>query len=84
MSDRDAQPEDRENSARFLAEDGSAKALMGLLTRFDMTITGQSKDRTEIGRGGTPLSTAEATEVSGGRRRADRQDRGSGAACDRR
>ena len=47
MSDRDAQPEDREASARFLADDASPKAIMGLLTRFDITITGQSKDRAE-------------------------------------
>lgn len=47
MSDRVAQPEDREGSARFLAEDGSPKAIMGLLSRFDITISGQSKDRAE-------------------------------------
>ena len=47
MSDRDAQPEDREASARVLAEDGSPKAVMGLLSRFDIKVTQMMKDKQE-------------------------------------
>lgn len=47
MSDRDAQPEDRDASARWLADEGSPKAILALLTRFDMRITQDMKDRAE-------------------------------------
>lgn len=47
MSNRDALPEDRDASAHWLREEGSGKAIMGLLTRFDITITQGMKDRAE-------------------------------------
>jgi hypothetical protein len=47
ITNRDAQPEDREAAARWLAENGSAKSVVGLLTRFDMKLENQLKDAGE-------------------------------------
>jgi hypothetical protein len=47
MSNRDTPPEDREVSAQWLAEERSPKAIYGLITRFDMTMSQQLKDRNE-------------------------------------
>ncbi|MCB9680167.1 MAG: HEAT repeat domain-containing protein [Alphaproteobacteria bacterium] len=47
MSDLNTQPEDREASARWLVDEGSGKAIMGLLSRFDMNVTQQLKDQAE-------------------------------------
>ena len=47
MKDRDTPPEDREVSFHFLADKGTPKAIMGLLSRFEMTLTQQLKDRNE-------------------------------------
>lgn len=47
MSNRDTPPEDRELSAQWLADERSPKAIYGLITRFDMTLTQQLKDRNE-------------------------------------
>jgi hypothetical protein len=47
MADRDALPEDRETSAYWLAEEGSAQAILGLLSRFDMSLSQMLKDKTE-------------------------------------
>jgi hypothetical protein len=44
LTNRDAQAEDREAAARWLAENGSAKAIVALLTRFDMKLENQLKD----------------------------------------
>ncbi len=42
-----AQPEDREAAALYLAEDGSEPAIYGLLGRFDVRIENAMKDRNE-------------------------------------
>ncbi len=42
-----AQPEDREAAALFLAEDGTEMAIYGLLGRFDVRIENAMKDRNE-------------------------------------
>ena len=42
-----AQPEDREAAALFLAEDGSEEAIYGLLGRFDVRIENAMEDRNE-------------------------------------
>ncbi|MFT4626211.1 MAG: hypothetical protein ACI8PZ_004887 [Myxococcota bacterium] len=47
ITDRDAQAEDREASARWLADDGGPKGLRALLTRFDMNLTHQLNDKDE-------------------------------------
>ncbi|MEN0062110.1 MAG: hypothetical protein AAGA48_08140 [Myxococcota bacterium] len=47
LTNRDSQPEDRENSARWLAERDKPKAWVALLTRFDMKLENQLKDRNE-------------------------------------
>jgi len=47
VTNRDAQPEDRENAARWLADNGSPKAIVALLTRFDMKLENQLKDQSE-------------------------------------
>jgi hypothetical protein len=47
VTNRDAQPEDREMSARWLIDQGSAKALRALLMRFDMTLPQQMQDQSE-------------------------------------
>jgi hypothetical protein len=47
MSYRDAQPEDRDASAKWLVEEGSPRAILGLLSRFDLNLSNQMKDRTE-------------------------------------
>lgn len=47
VANRDAQPEDREASVRWLSKDGSAKALVALLSRFDINITSHLKDVAE-------------------------------------
>ncbi len=47
LTNRDAQPEDRENAARWLAERDKPKAWVALLTRFDMKLENQLKDRNE-------------------------------------
>ncbi|MCO4747905.1 MAG: hypothetical protein KC912_24140 [Proteobacteria bacterium] len=47
MTDRDAQPEDREASVHFLAEKGTERSILGLLGRFDLALDHQMKDNTE-------------------------------------
>lgn len=47
LTNRDAQAEDREAAARWLAENGSPKAVVALLTRFDMKLENQLKDSGE-------------------------------------
>lgn len=47
MADRDTPPEDREASAQWLAGDGSPEAILGLLSRYDMSLSQQLKDRNE-------------------------------------
>lgn len=47
ITNRDAQPDDREASARWLAQNGSPKAILGLLQRFDMNLEHQLKDQGE-------------------------------------
>jgi hypothetical protein len=47
LTNRDSQPEDREASARFLAEKGTPQAMLGLLSRFDMSLEHQLKDAGE-------------------------------------
>lgn len=47
LNNRDAQEEDRELSARWLAENGSPQALLALLSRFDMNLEHQLKDSGE-------------------------------------
>jgi HEAT repeat protein len=47
MADRDAQPEDREASAHWLAAEGSDRSIYALLTRFDVNLTQQLKDASE-------------------------------------
>ncbi len=49
LTNRDALPEDREASALWLADEGSARSLLGMLQRFDMNLTqhlldGKEKD----------------------------------------
>jgi hypothetical protein len=48
LINRDAQPEDREISAQWLANNGSPNALLALLSRFDMTLDHQLKNQGEI------------------------------------
>lgn len=47
LTNRDSQPEDREASANWLADEGSPQAIMGLLSRFDMKLDHQLKDQGE-------------------------------------
>lgn len=47
ITNRDVQGEDRDAAARWLADDGSPKALVALLTRFDMMLENQLKDKAE-------------------------------------
>ncbi len=47
LTNRDAQAEDRENAARWLADNGSPKAIVALLTRFDLKLENQLKDGDE-------------------------------------
>ncbi len=47
LTNRDAQPEDRETSARWLLDNGSDTAIMGLLSRFDVNLDHQFKDKAE-------------------------------------
>jgi hypothetical protein len=47
ITDIDAQPEDREASARWLAENATPHALLALLSRFDMNLTQSLKDKSE-------------------------------------
>lgn len=47
LTNRDLQAEDREAAARWLAENGSPKALVALLTRFDMQLEHQLHDKDE-------------------------------------
>lgn len=47
LTSKDAQEEDREIAARWLADNGSNKALMALLSRFDMRLEHQLKDKEE-------------------------------------
>ncbi|MBN1334620.1 MAG: HEAT repeat domain-containing protein [Deltaproteobacteria bacterium] len=47
VADIFAQPEDREAAARWLADEGSESALLGLLGRFDVTIENSMKDAAE-------------------------------------
>jgi hypothetical protein len=47
ITNRDAQPEDREAAARWLVEQGSGKALVALLSRFEMNLEHQINDKEE-------------------------------------
>jgi hypothetical protein len=47
LADIFAQPEDREAAARWLADEGSAQAILGLLGRFDVSIENSMKDAAE-------------------------------------
>ncbi|MEQ1504915.1 MAG: hypothetical protein ABMB14_21970 [Myxococcota bacterium] len=47
LTNRDVQAEDREGAARWLADNGTPKALVALLTRFDMNLENQLKDKSE-------------------------------------
>jgi len=47
LTNRDSQAEDREIAARWLADNGSGKALLSLLSRFDMQLEHQIHDRDE-------------------------------------
>lgn len=47
MADKDALPEDREASERWLLDEGSGQALYALLKRFDVKLTQQLVDKTE-------------------------------------
>jgi hypothetical protein len=47
LTNRDSQPEDREASARWLAENGKPESILALLSRFDMNLEHQMKDQTE-------------------------------------
>jgi hypothetical protein len=47
LTNRDAQPEDREASARWLAENRKPRAIAGLISRFDMNLDHQLKDQAE-------------------------------------
>ncbi len=47
VANKNAQPEDREASALWLAENGSFEAITGLLGRFDIAIENQMKDSAE-------------------------------------
>jgi len=48
LINRDAQPEDREISAKWLADNGSPNALLALLSRFDMVLEHQLKNQGEV------------------------------------
>ncbi len=47
LTNRDKQPEDRDAAARWLADRENPKAIVALLTRFDMNLENQLKDRSE-------------------------------------
>jgi hypothetical protein len=47
LTDRDSQPEDREAAAKWLAENKSRTAIVGLLQRFELNLEHQMKDTTE-------------------------------------
>lgn len=47
VADRDAQAEDREASARWLAENGSDEAILGLFNRFNLQLEHSLKDQRE-------------------------------------
>jgi HEAT repeat protein len=47
LTNRDSQPEDREASAKWLADEGSPSAIMGLLSRLDMNLDHDLKNRAE-------------------------------------
>lgn len=47
LTDRDSQPEDREAAAKWLADNKSPRAILGMLQRFEMTLEHQMKDTTE-------------------------------------
>lgn len=47
LTSKDSQPEDREAAARWLADNGSAKALVALMSRFDMKLEHQLNDKAE-------------------------------------
>jgi hypothetical protein len=47
LTNRDVQAEDREAASRWLLDNGSPKALVALLTRFDMNLENQLRDKNE-------------------------------------
>jgi len=47
LTNRDLQAEDRETAARWLSDNGGGKALMALLSRFEMKLDHQLNDRDE-------------------------------------
>lgn len=47
LTDRNQQAEDRDKAARWLVDNGTPKAIVALLTRFDMSLENGLKDKTE-------------------------------------
>jgi hypothetical protein len=47
LTNRDVQAEERDAAARWLVDQGSPKAILALLTRFDMSLENQLKDKAE-------------------------------------
>jgi len=47
LTNRDNQPDEREQAARWLSDNGSGKALVALLSRFEMQLEHQMHDRDE-------------------------------------
>lgn len=47
LTNRDVQAEDRDAAVRWLVDNGTPKALLALLTRFDMSLENQLKDKNE-------------------------------------
>jgi hypothetical protein len=47
LTNRDVQAEDRDKAARWLADNGTPKALVALLTRFDLQLENGLKDQAE-------------------------------------
>lgn len=47
LTSKDSQPEERETAARWLADNGTPRALMALLSRFDMRLDQSLHDKSE-------------------------------------
>ena len=47
VTDRDAQPEEREEAVHFLANKGTERAILGILSRFDISLDNGLKDTSE-------------------------------------
>jgi HEAT repeat protein len=48
LTNRDAQPEDRESSAQWLANEGSPQSMLGLLARFDLQLEHDINNQKEL------------------------------------